>query len=337
VEPVAEPVVEPGVGPVAVDIVTDLAAMPAPPAGSAVSIGAYDGVHVGHRAVLSELRRLADAGGTAATVVTFDRHPATVVRPTSAPKLLTDLDQKLEILEATGSVDVVVVVRFDWKRSQEEPEDFVKEILVDGLRARTVIVGEDFHFGRKRRGNVRLLEVAGKRWGFDVAGLGLIDGGLIDVPGVDGPVSSTAIRRLLAAGDVVGAAVLLGRPHEVRGRVGSNDHRGHELGFPTANVDVPPDIMLPALGIYAGWYVRPDGTSHQAAISLGVRPTFHPDDAPVVLEAYLLDFTGDLYGETGRVRFVRRLRDEVRFESADALAVQVAADVEATREALANV
>ena len=311
------------------EIVTDLAGWAPPPAGSAVSIGAYDGVHVGHRAVLGELRRLADEVGAAATVVTFDRHPATVVRPTSAPKLLTDLDQKLEILDATGSVDVVVLVRFDWKRSQEEPEDFVKEILVDGLRARTVIVGEDFHFGRNRRGSVRLLQEAGTRWAFDVVGLGLVD-----VPGVDGPVSSTAIRRLLAAGDVEKAATLLGRPHEVRGVVGSNDHRGHDLGFPTANVDVPPDISLPSIGIYAGWYVRPDGTPHQAAISLGVRPTFHPDDAPVVLEAYLLDFDGDLYGEAGRVRFVRRLRDEERFDSADALAAQVAADVVATREAL---
>ena len=313
------------------EVVTDLATMAPPAAGSAVSIGAYDGVHLGHRAVLGELRRLADATGTVATVVTFDRHPATVVRPTSAPKLLTDLDQKLEILEATGSVDVVVVVRFDWKRSQEEPEDFVKEILVDGLRARTVIVGEDFHFGRNRRGNVRLLQAAGERWGFDVAGLDLVD-----VPGVDGPVSSTAIRRLLAAGDVDRAATLLGRPHEVRGIVGSDDRRGHDLGFPTANLAVPPDIMLPSLGIYAGWYVRPDGSAHQAAISLGVRPTFHAEGAPVVLEAYLLDFHGDLYGETGRIRFVRRLRDEVRFESADALSAQVAADVEATRAALAT-
>jgi riboflavin kinase/FMN adenylyltransferase len=312
------------------EVVTDLAAAAPPRAGSAVTIGAYDGVHLGHRAVLAELRRLADATGTAATVVTFDRHPATVVRPRSAPKLLTDLDQKLELLEATGSVDVVVVVRFDWERSQEEPEDFVKEVLVDGLGARTVIVGEDFHFGRGRRGNVRLLEVAGERWGFEVAGLGLVE-----VPGGDGPTSSTAIRRLLAAGDLEGAAALLGRQHEVRGVVGSNDHRGHDLGFPTANVDVPPDIMLPSIGIYAGWYVRPDGTAHQAAVSLGVRPTFHPEGSPVVLEAYLLDFTGDLYGETGRVRFARRLRDEERFESADALARQVAADVEATREALA--
>ncbi len=158
---------------------------------------------------------------------------------------------------------------------------------------------------------------------------------LVEVPGAAGPVSSTAIRRLLAAGDVDGAAALLGRLHEVRGPVAGGDRRGKELGFPTANVAVPPDVLLPSEGIYAGWYVREDGSAHQAAISLGVRPTFHGPGSPVVLEAYLLDFTGDLYGETGRVRFARRLRDEVRFESADALARQVAADVEATRAALA--
>ncbi len=312
------------------DVVTDLAAFAPPRAGSAVTIGSYDGVHLGHRAVLGELRRLADEVGAAATVVTFDRHPATVVRPESAPKLLTDLDQKLELLEATGSVDVVVVVRFDWERSQEEPEDFVKEILVDGLRARSVVVGEDFRFGRQRRGDIGLLQAAGERWGFDVVGFGLVE-----VPGVAGPVSSTAIRRLLAAGDVEGAAGLLGRLHEVRGVVESGDRRGQDLGFPTANVEVPPDILLPSVGIYAGWYVRPDGSCHPSAISLGVRPTFHPEGSPVVLEAYLLDFAGDLYGEPGRVRFARRLRDEVRFDSADALSAQVAADVEATRAALA--
>ena len=312
------------------DVVTDLAAFAPPRSGSAVTIGSYDGVHLGHRAVLGELRRLADEVGAAATVVTFDRHPATVVRPESAPRLLTDLDQKLELLEATGSVDVVVVVPFDWERSQEEPEDFVKGILVDGLRARSVVVGEDFRFGRQRRGDIGLLQAAGKRWGFDVVGFGLVE-----VPGVAGPVSSTAIRRLLAAGDVEGAAGLLGRLHEVRGVVESGDRRGQDLGFPTANVEVPPDILLPSLGIYAGWYVRPDGSCHPSAISLGVRPTFHPEGSPVVLEAYLLDFGGDLYGEPGRVRFARRLRDEVRFDSADALSAQVAADVEATRAALA--
>ncbi|MEA2826306.1 MAG: riboflavin kinase / adenylyltransferase [Actinomycetota bacterium] len=317
------------------EIVRDLAAMTPPRAGSVVTIGSFDGVHLGHRAVLGELRRLADGAGAAATVVTFDRHPATVVRPEAAPKLLTDLDQKLELLDATGAVDVVVVVRFDRPRSREEPEDFVKEILVDGLRARTVVVGEDFRFGRNRRGDVRLLRAAGERWGFDVVGLGLVEVAGPSGQTGDGQVSSTAIRRLLAAGDVDGAARLLGRLHEVRGAVAPGDQVGQELGFPTANLDVPPDILLPAPGIYAGWYVRPDGSCHQSAISLGVRPTFHPAGSPLVLEAYLLDFTGDLYGEAGRVRFARRLRDEVRFESAAALSTQVAADVEATRQALA--
>jgi len=312
------------------DVVTDLGAMPPPRAGSTVTIGSYDGVHLGHRAVLGELRRLADATGTAATVVTFDRHPATVVRPEAAPKMLTGLDQRLELLEATGSVDLVVVIRFDWERSQEEPEDFVEEILVDGLHARTVIVGEDFRFGRQRRGDVGLLRAAGARRGFEVVGLGLVDG-----PGGAGPVSSTAIRRLLAAGDVEGAGALLGRPHEVRGPVAGGDHRGADLGFPTANVEVPPDVLLPGPGIYAGWFVREDDTRWASAISLGVRPTFHPAGSPLVLEAYLLDFTGDLYGEKGRVRFFRRLRDEVRFDSADALVAQITADVAATREALA--
>lgn len=313
------------------EIVHDLAAWGPARAGSAVTIGSYDGVHLGHRAVLAELRALAGRLGAAATVVTFDRHPATIVRPEAAPKLLTDLEQRLELLDATGSVDVVVVVRFDWERSQEEPEDFVEEVLVRGLAARAVVVGEDFRFGRNRRGDVGLLRAAGARWGFDVVGFGLVGG-----PGGEGPVSSTAIRRRLAAGDVEGAAALLGRLHEVRGPVELGDGRGRDLGFPTANVQVPPDVLLPAEGIYAGWYARPGGgPAHPAAISLGVRPTFHGEGAPVVLEAYLLDFVGDLYGETGRVRFARRLRDEVRFESAEALAVQVAADVRATREALA--
>src|SRR5205085_7303878 len=156
------------------DVVTDLAAMEPPGAGSVVTIGSYDGVHLGHRAVLGELRALADSTGAAATVVTFDRHPAMIVRPEFAPKLLTDLDQKLELLEATGAVDVVVVVRFDWERSQEEPEDFVEEVLVEGLRARAVIVGDDFRFGCQRRGAIVLLRSAGARWGFDVVGLGLV-------------------------------------------------------------------------------------------------------------------------------------------------------------------
>jgi riboflavin kinase/FMN adenylyltransferase len=313
-----------------VQLVTDLAAFVAPPGGTAVTIGAYDGVHRGHRFVVERLRELAAARGLATVVVTFDRHPASVVRPESAPKLLTDLDQKLEVLAATG-VDYTVMLRFDHERSQEEPEDFVREALVDGLRARVVVVGEDFHFGRRRRGNVALLAAMGGALGFDVCHVGLMGAGGDGTP----PVSSTAVRRLLEAGDVAGAAGLLGRPHQVRGVVGRGDRRGRDLGFPTANVAVPGEILLPAAGIYAGWYERPSTRErHAAAISVGQRPTFHDALAPVVLEAHLLDFDGELYGEEARVSFLERLRDEERYESVDALVDQIALDVQATRSAV---
>ena len=298
------------------DLVTDPATFVAPEAGTAVTIGAYDGVHRGHQFVISQLRRMAADGGLATVVLTFDRHPASVVRPESAPRLLTDLDQKLEILASTG-VDHAVVVRFDHARSQEEPEDFVREVLVGALRARVVVVGEDFHFGRRRRGNVALLRGMGGDLGFEVAHVPLLDG-----------ISSTAVRRRLEAGDVAGAAELMGRPHEVRGVVEKGDQRGRELGYPTANVAVPSEILLPAPGIYAGRYC-----DRAAAISVGRRPTFS-DGGPVVLEAYVLDFEGDLYGQQARVSFVSRLRDEERYDSTDALVQQMGRDVEATRAAL---
>jgi riboflavin kinase/FMN adenylyltransferase len=299
--------------------------------GSAVTIGAFDGVHLGHLAVLRELRRRADDLGCPTVLVTFDRHPAQVVRPESAPELLTDLDQKLELLERSGDVDVAVVLRFDAERAAEEAENFVRTVLVESLRAQLVVVGEDFHFGRRRGGNVALLRSMGAELGFEVQGLGLVPAGTAGTR----PVSSTAIRELVGRGDVEEAAGLLGRPHEVRGVVGGGDRRGGaELGFPTANVDVPPGILLPADGIYAGWYQRPDATVHRAAISRGRRPTFHPTAVESILEAYLLDFDGDLYGEPARVRFVARLRDEQRFDSADQLVDQMTRDVEAAREAL---
>ena len=302
------------------DLVTDPATFVAPSAGTAVTIGAYDGVHRGHQFVIGRLCGLAVVGGLETVVLTFDRHPAAVVRPESAPKLLTDLDQKLEVLSSTG-VDHTVVLRFDRVRSQEEPEQFVREVLVDALRARVVVVGEDFHFGRKRRGNVELLRDMGGSLGFEVAHVPLLPG-----------ISSTAIRAAVQAGDVAGAAELLGRPYEVRGVVERGDQRGRELGYPTANIAVPADILLPMSGIYAGWYAP----GHPAAISVGRRPTFHDGGAPVVVEAYLLDFEGDLYGQEARVSFASRLRDEERYESIDELLAQMALDVEATRSALGS-
>lgn len=308
------------------EIVRDLAACPRPENGCVVTIGAYDGVHLGHRAVIAEVRRLAGERRCATALVTFDRHPATVVRPESAPKLLTDLDQKLELLASTG-LDYVLVIRFDEERSQESAEDFVQEVLADCLSARAVVVGHDFHFGRGRAGNVSLLAAMGGELGFDVLGLRLTEG-------AGEAISSTRVRTLLGAGRVEDAAELLGRPHQVRGVVRSGDRRGRELGFPTANVHVPADILLPADGIYAGWFLRADGARLATAISLGRRPTFYEEQPESLLEAYLLDFSGDLYGEEVRVEFVAHLRDELRFDSVDDLVSQMRADVEGARAAL---
>ena len=311
----------------------DVGACPRPAAGSVVTIGAYDGVHLGHQAVIAAVRRRAEADGLESAVVTFDRHPASVVRPESAPRLLTDLPQKLELLAATG-LDRCLVVSFDEARSKEPAEEFVREVLVDALGARVVIVGEDFHFGHQRRGNVDLLRAMGGELGFEVTGLALLDAS--GAPATDGTkASSTAIRHALVEGDLDAANGLLGRPHEVRGVVAHGDARGRELGFPTANVSVPGDILLPADGIYAGWYERPDGSVHQTAISLGRRPTFYEEAHASLLEAHLLDLTADLYDEPARVRFVARLRGEVRFDGVDELVAQIQRDCEDTRRALA--
>ncbi|MHB1518840.1 MAG: bifunctional riboflavin kinase/FAD synthetase [Acidimicrobiales bacterium] len=312
------------------EIVTLPADVPPPPGGSAVTIGAYDGVHLGHRALLTELSaRAADAGLTT-VVVTFDRHPASVVRPESAPQFLCDLDQKLELLGEAG-VDRTVVVPFDTDRANETAEDFVESVLVRGLRSRLIVVGEDFHFGHGRKGNVALLRELGATSGFDVAGISLRGDG-----GATGrAISSTRIRALVSEGRVEDALVLLDRPHQVRGPVVTGDRRGgSELGFPTANVAVGGDICLPACGIYAGWYERPDGSRFASAISVGRRPTFYRGQAELLVEAHLLDFSGELYGEEARVCFVARLRDEFRFDSPEALVAQMERDVIAARSAL---
>lgn len=300
---------------------------------TAATIGAYDGVHLGHRFLLSRLRADATERGLQSAVVTFDRHPAKVVRPESAPLLLTDLDQKLELLAGCG-VDLALVVRFDEARADESAEDFVSEVLVGALGARMVVVGEDFHFGHGRKGNVALLGELGAINGFDVEGVTLADKA--------GTISSTRIRKLVAAGDVAGAADLLGRPHQVRGEVVHGEGRGGaELGMPTANVAVQAEIALPGIGIYAGHYVRPDGTEHQAAISVGRRPTFSDpaggdELAPPLLEVHLLDFDGELYAEEARVSFVGRLRGERKFDRVEDLVAQMHQDVADTRVLLAD-
>lgn len=296
-----------------------------------ITIGAYDGVHRGHQAVIAEVRRLAEASGARSVVVTFDRHPASVVRPESAPRLLTDLDQKLELLAATG-VDATVVVTFDEAQSREEPLSFAQRVLVECLAASMVVVGEDFHFGRGREGNVATLRELGVLRDFEVLPLALV--GRRDGP--DEPISSTAIRRAMAGGEVELAATLLGHPFQARGVVVHGDQRGRLLGFPTANVEVPNSICVPADGVYAGWYHRPDGSRHACAINLGRRPTFYEHADHSLLEAHLIDFAGDLYGETARVEFTNFLRSERKFEGIDALIGQLKNDIDHARTVLAG-
>jgi riboflavin kinase/FMN adenylyltransferase len=308
-------------------------ACPRPAGGCVVTIGAYDGVHRGHRQLLDRVKRVAGELGAASAVVTFDEHPAAVVRPASAPKLLTSLEDKLELLAEAG-VDHVVVVHFDEARARESAEDFVQHVLVDCLDARAVVVGHDFHFGRERAGDVALLQRMGGQLGFDVTGIRLTS----DDTGASGGeiISSTRIRHLVAQGDVGGAAKLLGRWHQLRGLVAHGDKRGRELGFPTANLEVPDQLLLPADGVYAGWYLRPDGTRHQTAISVGRRPTFYETAPFSLVEAHLLDFQGDLYDEIGTVQFVRQLRGQVRFTSVELLIEQMVNDVNDTRATLAR-
>ncbi len=306
--------------------------LPAPDQGAAVTIGAYDGVHIGHRRIIRLVLERAAEQGLRSAVVTFDRHPATVVRPESAPLLLTGTEHKLELLESCG-VDLTVVVPFDEHRANETAEDFVGEVLVGALGARAVVVGEDFHFGHGRKGNVGLLRELGAVHGFSVEGVPLT---VVTTPSApEEVVSSTRIRALVAAGDVAQAAALLARPHEVRGTVVAGDRRGGALGFPTANLAVPPGMAVPATGIYAGWFRRAGAPLQLAAISVGRRPTFYADgDGAPLVEAFVLDFDGDLYGERAGVAFAERLRDEQRFDRVEDLVAQMGVDVERTRELL---
>lgn len=290
--------------------------------GSVITIGMYDGVHLGHRTVIDQVRRRAAELGARSVVVTFDRHPMSVVRPESAPKLLTNLEQRLELLAATG-VDATVVVSFNDEQSHETAVGFVERVIVGALGARAVIVGSDFHFGHMRQGNVTLLREMGERHGFTAEPVTLVP----RADGIDEPVSSTAIRRALAGGEIDTANRMLGRPHEIRGTVIDGDKRGRTIGFPTANVAVADGMCIPADGVYAAVYRRPDGSEHPAAVNIGRRPTFYNDAQHSLIEAHLIDFTGDIYGEQAAVQFVAFIRSEKRFAGIDELKNQLVSDI----------
>jgi len=305
-----------------VEIIRDLAWSPTLEQGSVVTVGEYDGVHRGHRTIISEMHRLAAERGCATAVVTFDRHPATVVRPESAPLLLCDLDHKLELLAETG-VDYTLVVEFTPEQAEVPAESFARQVLVDCLQARAVVVGADFHFGKGRRGDVQTLGEVGEEYGYQVIGLPLVK----QLTGEGEVISSTSIRTALSDGDVEKAHRLLGRLFEVRGVVTPGDRRGRTIGFPTANIPTTIDLQVPSDGVYAAWYIREDGAQYPAAVNIGKRPTFYEDADRSLIEAHLIGFRGDLYGETARVRFVRRLRGERKFDGVEALKEQLVKDV----------
>ncbi len=292
--------------------------------GSAVTIGNFDGVHRGHRAMIERLRRQAAALGVPATVVTFEPQPTEWLFPDRAPPRLTGLREKLRRLAGTG-VDAVLVLRFDRHLAALEPEAFAGELIGERLGARYVLVGDDFRFGHKRRGDLRLLQSAGERYGYRAEPMETVT-----CPGQE-RISSTRIREALRAGRFEEASRLLGEPYRVPGRVVGGDAMGRRLGWPTANLRLSPH-RTPLDGIYAGWVHGVGERPWPAAISVGVRPTV--DGRQTVFEAHLIDFEGDLYGRPLVVEPVARLRDEVRFEGLDELAAQIGEDVRAARRVL---
>ncbi|MFQ5953662.1 MAG: bifunctional riboflavin kinase/FAD synthetase [Kiloniellales bacterium] len=298
-------------------------------AGAAVAaLGNFDGVHLGHQAVIRAAANEALALAAPRLVLTFEPHPRRLFQPHAAPFRLTSLRTKARYLEALG-VDVLVVLRFDRAFSEVTAEEFVETVLVHGLGVRHVAVGYNFVFGNRRRGDTALLVRMGKAMGFGVSEVA-------PVAGADGvPYSSTLVREALAAGDPTTAAALLGRLWEVEGRVVVGDRRGQRLGFPTANLTLA-DFLRPRTGVYAVRAGVDQGARtvwRDGVANFGRRPTFAGDD--LVLEVHLFDFADDLYGKHLRVRFVDYLRPERRFEGIDALRLQIAEDGESARRALA--
>ncbi|MFC4018062.1 bifunctional riboflavin kinase/FAD synthetase [Micromonospora sp. GCM10011542] len=292
---------------------------------SVVTIGVFDGVHKGHQAIIGHAVARARELGVQSVVVTFDPHPAEVVRPGSHPAVLTEPARKAELIEALG-VDVLCVVPFTPEFSRLSAEEFVHDVLVEHLHAALVVVGGNFRFGHRAAGDVRLLERLGRTFGFGVEGAPLV--------AEDGTVfSSTYIRSCVDAGDVGAAAAALGRPHRLEGVVVRGDQRGRELGFPTANLLCHRYAAVPADGVYAARLMRRG--QHEplmAAVSVGTNPTFSGRERRV--EAYALDFSGDLYGERLALDFVAHLRGQIRYDSIEPLIAQMEQDVERTRRAL---
>ncbi|NJQ02232.1 bifunctional riboflavin kinase/FAD synthetase [Streptomyces zingiberis] len=297
---------------------------------SVVTIGSYDGVHRGHQLIIGRTVTRARELGVPAVVVTFDPHPSEVVRPGSHPPLLAPHHRRAELMAGLG-VDAVLVLSFTEEFSQLSPADFVVKVLVDRLHATEVVEGPNFRFGHKAAGNVAVLADLGRAYDF---GVEVVDLHVRGEAGGGEPFSSTLTRRLIAEGDVDGAAEILGRPHRVEGIVVRGAQRGRELGTPTANVETLPHTAVPADGVYAGW-LDAAGERMPAAISVGTNPQF--DGVERTVEAYAVDRVGlDLYGLHVAVEFRTRLREQRRYESVEALKEAIAEDVRRCRVLLAE-
>ena len=288
---------------------------------SVVAIGVFDGLHLGHQAVLAQLVELARQFDATPTVVTFDPSPASVLAPDRAPRQLATIDQRLEGLDTLG-VRQVRVLTFSQELASESARDFIERVLVQDLHARCVLVGEDFHFGHNREGTLSLLREVGAVSGFDVVAA--------PTHGDGERWSSSAVRRALESGDLAEARRVLGRPFVLHGVVEHGDNRGEALGFPTANVRVAKEQALPAEGVYAGATFL-EGVWWAAAISIGTRPQFYEDGA-LLVEVHVVGFAGQLYGLTLDVVFLARLRDQTTFDSVDELIAQIGQDVEKSQQ-----
>jgi len=303
------------------EVVRGIDSLPLDAERAIVTIGFFDGVHRGHQAVIGRTVALAGAVGLPAVAVTFDRHPREVFAPGTEPRQLTSPARKEELIAALG-IDTLLVLEFTEEFSRIPADEFAKSVLVEGLHAEHVVVGANFTFGHKGFGTVSTLEDLGRTLGFAAEGVPLLE--------IDGRVvSSTAVRQALAEGDVAWPRLALGRRYAVGGKVGEGAGRGATLGWPTANLDLPPKMLLPGTGVYAGRATLPRG-SWVAAINVGTNPTFGVE--PLHLEAFLLDFDDDIRGEHMTIEFWERVSDEERLDSVDALKRKIEADVRRTRE-----
>ena len=289
-----------------------------------LTIGNFDGVHCGHQEVLARLMVLKREHHGTSVVITFRPHPIKILHPERAPQLICTYDEKLALLEKQG-VDAVVEIGFDRDFSEWSAQRFVEELLIERMAVHFVLAGPDSHFGRNRAGDAALLESYGAQHGFGVERLtSHLRGGSV--------VSSSRIRTLIAQdGDAQGTAALLGRAFRLTGTVTKGDQRGRQLGFPTANLQLHTEL-LPSHGVYAAWAYRRDGVPIQAAVNVGIRPTFGQE--ALTVEAHLLDFSADLYGEVVHLDLVARIRGECRFDDVNELVRQIEQDVQHVRDQL---